>query len=77
MLKQQKLRAVVQDAKVEAADKAIADFFYANAIPFSAASTEETSVFFQMVKAIKAAPEGYFPPNPKKLGNYLLDSCYL
>ena len=39
VLKQQCIRAGIKDAESYAADLAIADFFYANAIPFSARGT--------------------------------------
>eukprot|EP00966_Prymnesium_polylepis_P321600 7377905-Prymnesium_polylepis.1 len=75
-LKQQCIRAGVHSAEVDAADKAIANFFYANALPFSAASSDQASLYRQMVKAIQKAPSNYVPPNNKKLGDELLDTCH-
>jgi hypothetical protein len=76
VLKQQCIKAGIKGAEVAAADLAIANFFYANAIPFSAASTETDSLFRTMVRAIQAAPTGYVPPNAKKLAGPLLDESY-
>lgn len=75
-LKQVNIKSSLQSGEVVAADEAIANFFYANGISFSAASSEETSLYRQMIRAIQAAPIGYVPPNPKKLGGELLDQCY-
>ena len=58
-LKQQCLRAGIKNAETDAADKAIANFFYGNAIPFSAASAEQDSLYREMISAIKNAPPGY------------------
>eukprot|EP00966_Prymnesium_polylepis_P159624 3688896-Prymnesium_polylepis.1 len=55
-LKQQKIKAGLKTSSQAAADIAIANFFYANAIPFSSASSEQDSVFRTMVRAIQAAP---------------------
>ena len=74
-LKQQCIRAGIHTAEVDAADKAIAKFFYANALPFGAASSEQDSIYREMVKAIEETPRNYVPPNSKKLGNELLDAC--
>lgn len=74
--KQQCIRAGIHSAEVEAADRAIANFFYGNALPFSAAGSEVDSLYHKMVKAIQAAPPSYVPPNYKKLGGDLLDKCY-
>ena len=57
------------------ADKCIAEFFYANAIPFGVASTEKSGLYRRMVAAIKATPANYVPPNKNKLANELLDNC--
>ncbi|KAL1515454.1 hypothetical protein AB1Y20_002079 [Prymnesium parvum] len=76
MLKQQCIRVGLQNSEAHAADIAIANFFYANAIPFSAASTESEALFRKMVSAIKSAPAGYIPPNHKKLSSSLLEECY-
>lgn len=75
-LKQQGLRSSFKAAEVDIADHAIADFFYANGISFSAADTAVDSLYMQMVRAIQAAPAGYVPPERKKLSHQLLDSSY-
>jgi len=59
-----------------AADKAIAEFMYANGISFSVASSEATSLYRTMVRAIQNAPAGYTPPTQKKLAGPLLDECF-
>ena len=76
VLKQQCIKAGIKQSEVAAADLAIANFFYANAIPFSAASPEDDSLYRAMVRAIQAAPTGYTPPNVKKLSGPLLDESY-
>lgn len=75
-LKQQCIKAGIRTSQVEAADMAIANFMYANAIPFSAASQDQNSYFRKMIQAIQAAPSGYVPPSPKKMGNELLEMCH-
>ena len=75
-LKQQCIRAGLRTSEVDAADKAITNFFYANALPFSAASTEPGSLYQEMVKAVRMAPSTYIPPNATKLGNELLEVCH-
>ena len=76
VLKQTGIKASMQGANTAWADKCIADFFYANAIPFSAADCAPGGLFRRMVSAIKATPPAYKPPNYKKLGNELLDIYY-
>ncbi|KAL1529603.1 hypothetical protein AB1Y20_000546 [Prymnesium parvum] len=76
LLKQQGIRQGFKTSAARSADLAIADFFYANAIPFFAASCEQTSPFRVMVQAIQNAPLGYIPPNHLKLANELLDESY-
>lgn len=76
VLKQQCIRAGLKTAEVDAADRAIAEFFYANAIPFSAASSEPTSHYRNMIAALQNAPKGYIPPSAKKMGGELLDTCH-
>lgn len=66
----------MHSAEVDAANKAIANFFYANALPFAAASSEQSSLYHKMVKAIKQTPANYVPPNEKKLAHELLDACH-
>eukprot|EP00966_Prymnesium_polylepis_P330765 7386382-Prymnesium_polylepis.1 len=75
-LKQQCIRAGLKTAEVAAADVAIANFMYANGISFSVASTEATSRYRTMVRAIQNAPPGYVPPTEHKFSGPLLDECY-
>ena len=76
VLKQTGIKATMLGANAAWADKCIADFFYANAIPFSAADCAPGGLFRRMVSAIKATPPAYKPPNYKQLGNELLDICH-
>ena len=76
VLKQQCIRVGLKSAEVAAADAAIANFFYAHGIGFSAASSDATSVYRTMVRAIQSAPPTYVPPNERKLAGPLLDECY-
>jgi hypothetical protein len=75
-LKQQCIKAGIKQSEVNAADLAIANFFYANAIPFSVASDQPDSLYRKMVSAIQAAPSGYVPPRLTKLSGPLLDYSY-
>ena len=75
-MKQLGIKGSMQGAEAAWADKCIAEFFYANAIPFGAACTEPSGLYRRMISAIKATPAGYKPPNYNKLGGELLDSCY-
>lgn len=72
-LKQLNIRAGFKALENTAADVAVAEFFYSNAIPFSAASG---AAFRNMVAAIQTAQSGYVPPNAARLSNDLLDDCY-
>ena len=72
-LKQQNVRVGLKSLEVAEADMAIAKFFYANGLAFSAASTDQESYYREMVKKIQAAPIGYVPPNRHKLAGPLLD----
>ena len=76
VLKQTGIKASLQGTEQAWADKCIAEFFYANAIPFNVASTEPGGLYRRMVAAIKATPAAYRPPNFHKLGGELLQSCY-
>ena len=76
VLVQTGIKASMQGAESAWADRCIAEFFYANAIPFSVADTAAGGLYRRMVAAIKATPAGYRPPNFNKLGNELLDKCY-
>ena len=75
-LKQTGIKASMLGAEMAYADRCIAEFFYANAIPFSVANTDAAGLYRRMVAAIKASPPGYKPPNYQKLGGELLDTCY-
>ena len=76
VLKQQCIRAGLKTSEVAAADLAIANFFYSNAIGFSAACNDEHSLYREMVRAIQKTPAGYVPPNRHKLAGPLLDEGY-
>ena len=76
VLVQTGIKSSLQGAEGAWADRCIAEFFYASAIPFSVADTVPGGLYRRMVAAIKATPAGYKPPNYKKLGNELLDKCY-
>jgi hypothetical protein len=54
----------------EAADRAIARCFYANAIPFNVADTKH---FKEAIKAIAACGPTYVPPGRKAIGTTLID----
>ena len=56
-LVQQKARAGFKTLEVAEADAAIANFFYANGLAFSAAATEQDSYYCEMIKKIQAAPQ--------------------
>lgn len=75
-LKQVTLEQSTGIASTIIADQAIANFFYASGISFAAASSHHNSYYQEMVRAIKAAPIGYVPPNRKKLAGPLLDECH-
>lgn len=74
-LKQQGIRAGMKVAESVVADEAIAKFFYANAISFSAADCSPGSPFRKMIASIHAAGPGYVPPGRGSLGGPLIDSC--
>ena len=76
VFKQTGIKASLQGTEQAWADKCIAEFFYANAIPFNVASNEPGGLYRRMVAAIKATPAGYRPPNFNKLGGELLQTCY-
>ena len=76
VLRQAGIKASLQGAENAWADKCIAEFFYANAIPFSVADADSGGLYRRMVAAIKATPPGYRPPNKNKIGGELLDTCY-
>lgn len=74
-LRQQGIKAGFQVGESTVADIAIAKFFYANGISFSAACPEGDSYYKEMIRAIKAAPDSYVPPNRNALSGKLLDVC--
>jgi len=57
--KQQNIVAGLKGAETAAADGAIANFFYANGLSFSAAQTAPGSYYREMCEAIKSAPVGW------------------
>ncbi|KAL1525074.1 hypothetical protein AB1Y20_019947 [Prymnesium parvum] len=73
MLMQLSLPAATKVAAKEAADKAIARFFYANGLPFFAASHEADSYYREMISAVQKAGAGYLPPGAKAIGGKLID----
>ena len=75
-LVQQKIGVGLKSLEVAEADLAIAKFFYANGVAFSAASHEQDSYYREMIKKIQAAPAGYLPPGRKKLAGQLLDETH-
>jgi len=78
MLKQQKITVGLKTVQVAAADNAIAEFFFANAIPFNAAGDAGgNELYRKMVQTIQNAPAGYVPPDRKKLAGRLLEEAYV
>ena len=75
-LVQQGLRVGMKSLEVAEADLAIAKFFYANGIAFSAASVVQESYYREMVSKIQAAPYGYLPPGRHKLAGPLLEETH-
>ena len=76
VLKQSGIKACLVGAEKAWADRCIAEFFYANAIPFSVANSDAGGLYKRMITAIKATPAGYKPPNHQRISNELLDECY-
>lgn len=74
--KQQGIRVSFKAEAAELADKAIAKFFYANGLPFSAASHEADSYYRDMISSIQKASSSYVPPGANALSNSLLDACH-
>lgn len=74
--RQQSIRSGFRSAESEVADRAIAEFFYANALPFSIADTSVDSYYMQMVNALRATPSSYVPPSSKKIAGPLLETCH-
>lgn len=75
-LVQQGIRGSFKSAEALVADEAIAQWFYANGIPFHAADSAADSLYKDMVRAIKAAPVGYVPPNRWSLAGPLIDTVH-
>ena len=75
-LVQQQVRVGLKTLDVAEADLAIAKFFYANGIAFSAASAEQESYYREMIRKVQAAPSGYVPPGRKKLAGPLLEETH-
>ena len=62
VLKQTGIKVGLLGAEKAWADKCIAEFFYANAIPFNSATSDPEGLYQRMVAAIKETPSGYKPP---------------
>ena len=74
---QESIGSSMRSAEAIAADRAIARFFYANAVPFGVAEEGAQSCYKDMVAAIRDVPTGYVPPTRKALGGRLIDDVYL
>lgn len=71
------IREGFRSAECTLADKAVAQFFYANGISFTAAGDSEVdNQFRNMCDAIRRTPPSWIPPGRKKLSGPLIDSCY-
>lgn len=71
------IKAGFQLTECTLADKAVAKFFYANGIPFHAAGEGDSNNYFRvMCDAIRKTPPSWIPPNRKKIGGPLIDTCY-
>ena len=76
-LAQQSIKGSFKAAEATVADNAIAKFFYANGITFGAARDAGAgSYYYEMVRAIQAAPKNYVPPNARALAGPLIDVCH-
>ncbi|KAL1527180.1 hypothetical protein AB1Y20_015859 [Prymnesium parvum] len=75
-LEQQGIKTSMKSAQCIAADTAIANFFYINGIPFSAADPSVDSYYREMIRAIRAVPDAYSPPTQLTLSGRLLDACH-
>jgi hypothetical protein len=74
--RQQGIKAGLKTAAHNAADIAIANWFYANAIPFAVAGSTADGLWHNMINKIKQSPSNYIPPGAKKLAGPLLDEAY-
>ena len=74
--RQMSVREGFRSAEATVADRAIAKFFYTNAISFGSADSAPDSYYREMVRAIQAAGPGYVPPAQDKLGGPLIDECH-
>ena len=74
-LKQRGIKSALATSASAEADSAIAKFMYANALPFTVADSDPTSLYQKMIKAIKETPDTYVPPKAKKIAGPLLDEC--
>lgn len=63
-------------ASKHVADRAIANFFYANGLPFGNANCEVDSCYKQMVQAIIEAGPSYVPPSAHAIGGRLIADCH-
>jgi hypothetical protein len=76
VLQQQSLKSGFRSAESVVADRAIANFFYANGLNFSAADATTGSYYREMVSAIESVPETYTPPASSKLAGKLLGDAH-
>lgn len=75
--RQQGIRAGFQETECALADTAVAEFFYANGIPFHVAGNDVVNPYFRkMCDAIRKTPPSWIPPGRNKIGGALIDSCY-
>ena len=76
-MKQMSIKSGFRAADSEAADRAVANFFYATVVSFNVASdTAPGSLYHQMFKAVANAPKTWKPPCRKKLAGPLLETCH-
>ena len=76
VLQQQSLKSGFRSAESVVADRAIANYFYANGLNFSAADATTGSYYREMVSAIQSVPETYTPPASEKLVGKLLSDAH-
>lgn len=75
--RQQGIKACLKTAAHNAADIAIANWFYANGIPFACAGATADGLWHDMINKIKqSSPSNYIPPNANKLAGPLLDDAH-
>jgi hypothetical protein len=74
--RQRGIRAGLKSAAHNAADIAIANWFYANDIPSASAEATADELWHDMINKIKESPSNYIPPNANKLAGPLLDDAH-